>query len=67
MPTRSKLADVNILSIFLVEDHPGHPFVDRVVSIRDGRIVYDGGPDYLKGRSYMDEKKEMSEKKKEKK
>jgi len=39
----------------------------RVVSIRDGRIVYDGGPDYLKGRSYMDEKKEMSEKKKEKK
>ena len=35
----------------------------RVVSIRDGRIVYDGGPDYLLGRTYMDDKKEMSEKK----
>lgn len=32
MPTKSKLADVNVLSIFLVEDHPGHPFVDAVVS-----------------------------------
>ena len=32
MPTRSKLIDVNVLAIFLVEDHPGHPYVDRVVS-----------------------------------
>lgn len=32
MPPRSKLADINILAIFLVEDHPGHPFVDRIVS-----------------------------------
>jgi putative ABC transport system ATP-binding protein len=31
----------------------------RVVSIRDGRIVYDGGAEYLKGRSYPDNKKEM--------
>lgn len=28
----SKLIDLNILAIFLVEDHPGHPHVDRVVS-----------------------------------
>ncbi len=32
MPTRSKLADVNVLAIFLVEDHPGHPYVDEVIS-----------------------------------
>ena len=32
MPLKSKLADVNVLAIFLVEDHPGHPFVDRIVS-----------------------------------
>ena len=32
MPPRTKLADVNVLSIFLVEDHPGHTFVDRIVS-----------------------------------
>lgn len=31
MPT-SKLLDVNILAIFLVEDHPGHPYVDPVVA-----------------------------------
>ena len=31
MPT-SKLVDVNVLSIFLVEDHQGHPYVDPVVS-----------------------------------
>jgi len=28
----SKLIDLNILAIFLVEDHPGHPYVDRAVS-----------------------------------
>ncbi len=33
----------------------------RVVSIRDGRIVYDGGAEHLKGRSYLDNKKEMGE------
>lgn len=32
MPPRSKLADVNILAVFLVEDHPGHPFIDRAVT-----------------------------------
>jgi len=31
LPT-SKLIDVNVLSIFLVEDHPGHSYVDPVVS-----------------------------------
>ena len=39
----------------------------RVVSIRDGHVVYDGGPEYLKDRSYMDAKKEMSEKNEKKK
>ncbi len=28
----SKLIDLNILAIFLVEDNPGHPHVDRAVS-----------------------------------
>src|SRR2546428_13870200 len=28
----SKLIGLNILAIFLVEDHPGHPYVDRAVS-----------------------------------
>lgn len=32
MPRKTKLADVNILAIFLVEDHPGHPFVDKVMA-----------------------------------
>ena len=32
MPTRSKLIDVNVLAIFLVEDHPGHPYVAPAVS-----------------------------------
>ena len=32
MPTRSKLADVNVLAVFLVEDHPGHPYIEPVVS-----------------------------------
>ncbi len=27
-----KLLDVNVLAIFLVEDHPGSPYVDPVVS-----------------------------------
>ncbi len=31
MPT-SKLIDVNVLAVFLVEDHPGHPYVDPVVA-----------------------------------
>ena len=28
----TKLIDLNILAIFLVEDHPGHPYVDKAVS-----------------------------------
>ena len=32
MATRSKLLDVNVLSIFLVENHPGNVYVDPVVS-----------------------------------
>jgi predicted nucleic acid-binding protein len=32
LPTRSKLIDVNVLSIFLVENHPGHRHVASVVS-----------------------------------
>lgn len=28
----SKIIDLNILAIFLVEDHPGHPHVDQVLS-----------------------------------
>jgi len=32
LPTPSKLIDVNVLSIFLVDDHPGSAFVDRVMN-----------------------------------
>ena len=32
MATTSKLIDVDVLAIFLVEDHPGHRYVDPVVS-----------------------------------
>ena len=32
MATRSKLIDLNVLSIFLVDNHPGYRYVDPVIS-----------------------------------